>query len=106
LFFHSATKEIDMSYGVISDWTSSVPNNDAMRAEARDKYAPAVKALGATHVHFIETGESTFQVVTIYPDEATANSARDKQNAVRAKATSEMPVKMIGEQRGDVFAFA
>jgi hypothetical protein len=97
-------KEVDMSFGVISAWTSTVPNNEEMKAEARNKYAPAVKSLGASHVYFIETGESTFNVVTIYPDEATANSARDKQNAVRAKATSELPIKMVGEQRGDVFA--
>lgn len=95
-----------MSFGVISDWTSSVPTNDEMKAEARNKYAPAVKSLGATHVHFVQTGESTFQVVTIYPDEATANVARDKQNAVRAQATSELPIKMVGEQRGEVFASA
>jgi len=75
-----------------------------MKAEARNKYAPAVKSLGASHVYFIETGESTFNVVTIYPDEATANSARDKQNAVRASATAELPIKMVGEQRGEVFA--
>lgn len=93
-----------MSFGVISDWQSTVPNNDEMRAEARNKYAPAVMSLGASHVYFIETGESTFKVVTIYPDEATANGARDKQNAVRAKAASELPVKMVGEHRGEIFA--
>lgn len=95
-----------MSYGVISNWTSTVPNNEEMRAEARNKYAPGVKSLGATQVFFVETGESAFQVVTIYPDEATANTARDKQNALRATATSEMPVKMVGDQRGEVFASA
>lgn len=93
-----------MSFGVISDWTASVPLNEAMKTEARNKYLPAIKALGATQVSFIETGESTFKVVTIYPDAATANSARDKQTAVRATATSELPIKMVGEQRGEVFA--
>ena len=93
-----------MSFGVISDWTSTVPRNEEMTAQARDKYVPSIKSLGATQVFFIATGESTFKVVTIYPDEATANSARDKQAALRANAASEMPVKMASEQRGEVFA--
>ena len=95
-----------MSFGVISDWTSSAPMSDELKNEARGKYAPGVKALGASSVYFIQTGDSTFQVVTIYPDEATANAARDKQAALRAKAAGELPVKMVGEHRGDIFATA
>lgn len=77
---------------------------EALKAEAREKYVPAIKAMGAANMYFIQTGESTFQVVTIYADEAAANSARDKQQAVRTKAAAELPVKMSGEQRGEVFA--
>jgi len=43
-------------------------------------------------------------VVTIYPDEATATAAADKQKALRAQAAADLPVKMVGEMRGDVFA--
>ncbi len=93
-----------MSYGVISNWKSNVPNNDEMRSLAKSKYVKAVMALGANSCNFIETDSDTFSVCTIYPDEATATSAAAKQNAIRAEATSEMPVKLVNEARGTVFA--
>lgn len=93
-----------MAYGVVSQWTSSVARDAAMEATAREKYVPGIKALGALHAFFIATGETTFNVVTIYPDEATATAAADKQNALRAQAATDLPVKMVGDLRGDVFA--
>lgn len=93
-----------MSYGVISNWKSDVPNNDEMRSLAKSKYVKAVMALGASSCYFIETGSNTFTVCTIYPDEATATSAAAKQNAVRTEAASEMPVKLVNDARGTVFA--
>ena len=93
-----------MAYGVISQWTSSVPRDAAMEAEAKQKYVPGIKALGALNAFFIATSDTTFNVVTIYPDEATATAAAEKQKALRAQAAADMPVKMVGEMRGDVFA--
>ena len=93
-----------MTYGVISQWTSTVALDAAMETEAREKYLPSIKALNAQHVFFISTGDTTFNVVTIYPDEATATAAVEKQKALRGKAAAEMPVKMVGEMRGEVFA--
>ncbi len=93
-----------MAYGVISQWTSTVAIDAAMEAEAREKYVPAIKALNAQNVFFVITGDSTFNVITIYPDEATATAALEKQKALRGKAAAELPVKMVGEMRGKVFA--
>lgn len=93
-----------MTYGVISQWTSSVPMDAAMVATAREKYVPGIKALGALHAFFISTGDTTFNVVTIYPDEASATVAADKQKALRAQAAVDLPVSVVGELRGDVFA--
>lgn len=93
-----------MAYGVISQWTSSVAFDAAMEAEAREKYIPGIKALGALSSFFIYTGDTTFNVVTIYPDEATATAAAEKQKAMRAQAAADMPIKMVGEARGAVFA--
>jgi hypothetical protein len=95
-----------MSYGIISNWKSNVPNSDDMRELAKSKYLKAVMALGATNCHFIETGADTFSVCTVYPDEATAKAASANQNAVRAEASSEMPIEMLNEARGTVFASA
>lgn len=93
-----------MTYGVISNWKSNVPNTDDMKELARSKYLKAVMALGASSCHFIETSSDTFSVCTVYPDEATATNAAAKQNAVRSEASSEMPVKLLNEARGSVFA--
>lgn len=93
-----------MAYGVISQWTSSAAFDAAMEAEAREKYIPGIKALGALNAFFIYTGDTTFNVITIYPDEARATAAAEKQKAMRAQAAAEMPVKMVGEMRGAVFA--
>jgi phage-related baseplate assembly protein len=93
-----------MTYGVISQWTSNVSMDAAMEALAREKYLPGIKALGALSAFFIYTGDTTFNVVTIYPDEATATAAAEKQKAMRAQAAAEMPIKVVGEVRGNVFA--
>ena len=95
-----------MTYAVISNWKSNVGNNDEMRSLARSKYVKSVMALGALNCYFIETGSDVFSVCTIYPDEATASASSAKQNAIRAEASSEMPVKMVSEARGPVFASA
>lgn len=93
-----------MAYGVISHWVSNVAIDEAMEAEARDKYLPGIKALGAQHVFYVSTGATSFDIVTIYPDEATATAAAEKQSGLRAKAAAEMPVRMVGDARGKVFA--
>jgi hypothetical protein len=93
-----------MAYGVISQWTSSAPFDAAMEAEAREKYIPGIKALGALNSFFIYTSDTTFNVVTIYQDEATATAAAERQKAMRAQAAADMPIKMVGEARGAVFA--
>ena len=93
-----------MTYGVISNWKSDVANTDDMRAIARSKYLKAVMDLGAADCYFIETGDDTFSVCSVYPDEATAKAASLKQNAVRSEASKEMPIKMLNEVRGIIFA--
>ena len=95
-----------MNYAVLSNWKSNVSNTDDMKSLAKSKYVKSVMALGAFHCYFIETSGDTFSVCTVYPDETTATSASAKQNAVRAEASAEMPVKLLGEARGEVFASA
>lgn len=89
---------------VISQWSSSAEVDDRLISLTQSTFVPAVMALGAQSVHFVETGPHSIQVVTIFPDEQTANSARDKQEAVRAQASVEMPVTFLSEVRGQIFA--
>ncbi len=97
-----------MSYAVISEWVSKnsrrSAEGQAQEQAAKEKFAPGVMALGAKAVYFIYTSDTTFNVVTIYQDEATATNAAEKQRAIRAQASTELPVSMTGEVRGEVFA--
>lgn len=97
-----------MTYAVISQWTSSVDRGSetgkSNEKAAREKFLPTLKSFGAVNAYFMYTGDMTFNVVTIYPDEATATAAIAKQDAMRSQAAADMPVHMVGESRGDVFA--
>ncbi|MFZ9963184.1 MAG: hypothetical protein ACO3RQ_09090 [Litorivicinaceae bacterium] len=93
-----------MSYVVISNWSNDQDGKEAAYALAQSKFAPMLKGLGAIQAYFVATSDTTFSVITVYPDEATAASAKEKQDAVRAQAASDLPVKLLGESRGDVFA--
>ena len=97
-----------MTYATISQWTSKVSRESeagkAMENTASEKYLPSLKALGAINAYFIYTGDTTFNVVTIYPDEATASNAVAKQNEIRSQAASELSVNMVTEARGPCFA--
>jgi hypothetical protein len=93
-----------MTYAVISNWKSNEGNTEAMKALAVSKYVPAMKALGAVGCYFVETGGDKFSVCTIYPDEKAATATKEKQDAVRTEASAEMPIKLLGDVRGEVFA--
>ena len=97
-----------MTYATISQWTSKVSRESeagkAMENMASEKYLPGLKALGAINAYFISTGDTTFNVVTIYPDEATASNAVAKQNEIRSQAASELSVNIVTEARGPCFA--
>jgi hypothetical protein len=97
-----------MTYAVSSQWTSSVDrgfeagkNNEKT---AQNKFVLSSKALGAVNAYFMYTGYTSFNVITIYPVEATATAAIAKQNAIRSQAAADLPVRLVGELRGDVFA--
>lgn len=92
-----------MSYCTLSNWTTT-EWTDEMEALARDKYVPMVKAVGASAVQMIRTGENSFSVVTQYPDEAAAMAAQEKIDAIRAQATEELPMTLSEKAGGAVFA--
>lgn len=89
---------------VISQWTATEDLSDELEATVQNAFVPGIMALGAVSVHFVQTDQRSMQVVTVYPDEETANVAREKQEAIRAQAVDQMPVQYVGEVRGRVFA--
>lgn len=93
-----------LMYCVISQWTATEDLTDELEETVRSAFVPGIMALGAVSVHFVQTDQRSMQVVTVYPDEETANVAREKQEAIRAQAVNQMPVQYVGEVRGRVFA--
>jgi len=95
-----------MAYMTVSTWklNSSVEDEDAMWRIIQEKYVPANKALGATDVKWVQTGESESMIITVYPDEATCNAADAKRAELRSQGSSEFNATMTGEMRGEVKA--
>ncbi|MCG6560606.1 hypothetical protein MB818_20550 [Ruegeria sp. 1NDH52C] len=89
---------ISVSHWDTTDWT------DAMEGLARDKYVPMVMALGAQSVDMVRTGDLSFLVVTKYADQAAAEVAQAKIDAIRDEATEELPMQMTSVHRGSTFA--
>ena len=89
---------------VISQWSAAEDLSDELDETVQSAFVPGIMALGALSVHFVETAERSMQVVTVYPDEETANVAREKQEAIRAQAVNQMPMQYVSEVRGRVFA--
>ncbi len=92
-----------MAYFSVSHW-SATDWTAEMEALARDKYVPMVMALGAQSVDMVRTGDLSFLVVTKYADEAAADSAQARIDAIREEAAGELPMKMSSVHRGPTFA--
>jgi hypothetical protein len=95
-----------MSYATISTWKGQRSPDDDMIATLNSKYAPALKAMGATDAYFIQTGELESAVVTIWPDEATCNTATAKIAEIRSQAPDDFSNEMTGELKGPIIASA
>lgn len=95
-----------MAYVTISNWktNSEIEDEDAMWRAIQDKYIPATKALGATKAMWIETGDGELTLVSVYPDQATCDTADAKRKELRAQGASEFDATMTGEMRGEVKA--
>lgn len=91
-------------YCVISTWSTTQDINEEIIAGIQEKFIPAIKAMGADRVYFVETGPEAVHVVVGYPDQETADAARETQEKIRAQAASQMPVVYQSEVRGPVFA--
>ena len=89
---------------VISQWSATEDLSDELEETVQSAFVPGIMALGAVSVHFVETAERAIKDETVYPDEETANVAREKQEAIRAQAVNQMPVQYVSEVRGRVFA--
>tara|TARA_B100000029_G_C17573032_1_gene957300 strand:+ start:977 stop:1264 length:288 start_codon:yes stop_codon:yes gene_type:complete len=92
-----------MSYAVISNINSEKSIDEKSIGYAKSTLIPMLKLLGAKHAYLCKTGENSFSIITIYPDEKTAATALAKQEAIR-EAASELPITLVDEIRGEIVA--
>jgi hypothetical protein len=95
-----------MAYVTVTTWklNSSSVDEDAMWRIIQEKYVPGSKAMGASDVKWVQTGEGESMIISVYPDEATCNAADAKRAELRSQGSSEFDVTMTGEMRGEVKA--
>jgi hypothetical protein len=98
---------MEMAFAVISTWKMSGTMEAAEMAKImQEQFMPALRSLGATQAMTVQTGADTSAIVSVYPDEATRNSAMEKIKALREKGASTFSSEMTGELMGTVIASA
>ena len=94
-----------MSYITISSYKNDPDfDRDAAMEIVRQKYVAAVLGLGAENVYFVELPDNQTRVISVFPTQAIAAAAAEKQPAVRAQCEKELKTKLVGVEQGEVFA--
>ena len=97
----------EMAFATISTWKMGADMDAAEMAKImQDQFMPALRSLGATQAMTVQTGKDTSAIISVYPDEATRNSAMEKIKALREKGASTFSAEMTGELMGTVIASA
>ncbi len=96
-----------MAFATISTWKMGADMDAAEMAKImQDQFMPALRSLGATQAMMVQTGKATSAIISVYPDEATRNSAMEKIKALREKGATTFSAEMTGELLGPVIASA
>lgn len=96
-----------MAFATISMWKMSGTMDTAEMAKImQEQFMPALRSLGATQAMTVQTSADTSAIISVYPDEATRNSAMQKIKALREKGASTFSSEMTGELMGTVIASA
>tara|TARA_Y100001970_G_scaffold294367_1_gene451817 strand:+ start:74207 stop:74491 length:285 start_codon:yes stop_codon:yes gene_type:complete len=92
-----------MAFVTVSNWT--MDNYDESMIEvAQQKFVPMIKALGATSVSMVRTGDLSMMVITHYADSQTAKTASEKIDDIRSQAAAEFSMNLESAQAGEVIA--
>uniref|UniRef100_UPI004047A340 hypothetical protein n=1 Tax=Mariniflexile sp. TaxID=1979402 RepID=UPI004047A340 len=95
----------EMSYVTISKWKNDPDfDRDVAIDIVQQKYVSATLALGAENVYFVELPDNQTRVISVFPTQAIAAAAAEKQAAVRAQGEKELKTKLVGVEQGEVFA--
>jgi hypothetical protein len=95
----------EMSYVTISKWKNDPDfDRDVAIDIVQQKYVSAILALGAERVYFVELPDNEVRSITVYPTQAIAAAAAEKQAAVRTQGEKELRTQLVGVEHGEVFA--
>lgn len=94
-----------MAFATISTWKMEADMDAEELAKImQEQFMPAIQSLGATQAMTVRTGDDTSAIISVFPDEATRNTAMAKISALREKGASTFTAEMTGEMMGDVIA--
>ena len=88
-------------YAMITNWEFS-EITDEMINTVETVFFPRLKATGAMDVYNIKTSETSATVVSIWPDQATADKAMEAVSNVRSEATTSFDSTIVSAQSGPV----
>ena len=86
-------------YAMITNWEFS-EITDEMINTVETVFFPRLKAAGAMDVYNIKTSETSATVVSIWPDQATADKAMEAVSNVRSEATTSFDSTIVSAQSG------
>ena len=96
-----------MAFATISTWKMGADMDaEELARIMQEQFMPAIRSLGATQAMTVQTSEDTSAIISVYPDEATRNTAMEKIGALREKGASTFSAEMTGEMMGNVIASA
>ena len=77
-----------MSYKRVTIISGAAVTDEVIEV-SKNKYMPAIKAMGALDCEVIQTGPDSTMVIATYADKAAADAAAEKAAALRAESQEE-----------------
>ncbi len=92
-------------YALITNWEFA-KLTDEMINTIETLFFPRLKTSGALDVYNIQTSDTTGSVVSIWPDQDTAEKAMEEVQNVRSEATASFDAKVVSANSGPVIVKA
>ena len=90
-----------MSYKRVTLLTGAAVTDEVIEV-SKNKYMPAIKAMGALDCEVMQTGPDSTMVIATYADKAAANAAAEKAAALRAEGQAEFKIDTPTVLEGEV----
>ena len=90
-----------MSYKRVTIFSRAAVTDEVIEV-SKNKYMPAIKAMGALDCEVVQTGPDSTVVIATYADKAAADAAAEKAAALRAEGQAEFKIDTPTVLEGEV----